>query len=96
MNLSEREKLRRLLESDRLAQCERKEAQRLHDELVGGRVAQLSTPSRVWVESLIKKHRLWGGLQLGLLALNRRKAKARELAAAFDAMPRPKKPPGRA
>jgi len=65
MNLSEREKLRRLLESDGLAPCVWAEAQRLHDEVVGGRLAQLSTPKRVWAESLIRAHRLEGGLQLG-------------------------------
>lgn len=89
----DREMLRRLLASGKLAEEERVEAQRLLDELSAGRVLRLATTQRVWAERLF--HRLGLGDQRPKQTTKDSKAKAKELLAAFEAMPRPKKPPGK-
>jgi len=89
----DREMLRRLLDSGKLAQEERAEAQRLLDDLSSGRVLRLPMTQRVWVERLFYRFRL--GDQRPKQVTKDSKTKTKDLLAAFDAMPRPKKPPGK-
>lgn len=93
--LPQREILRRLLESGKLATSEEGAVRRLYDDLIAGRIGGLNGQQAAWAEELCQK--------CGVVASrpipsdNRKKSKGdkERLLAEFDAMPRPKKPPGR-
>lgn len=88
----EREMLRLLLACEKLTPDEATRARKLDDDLAAGRFVRLDHESRVWVERLFFLHKL--GKQRPR-EVAKPKATSKELAAAFDAMPRPKKPPGK-
>jgi hypothetical protein len=100
--LPDLEMLRRLLDSGRLGCADLREVRRLHDELASRHIARLERPNRVWAERLFYEHRLGRqrpdalGVPLGRQTTVNRSELVAGAVAAFDAMPRPKKPPGRA
>jgi len=85
--------LRLLLACDKLTPDEALRARKLHDDLAAGRFVRLDHESRVWVERLFYVHKL--GPQRPPAVGNPNKPTSKQLIAAFDAMPRPKKPPGK-
>jgi hypothetical protein len=87
---TDKETLDRLLASGTLTLAEAADVERIHDAVATGR--ELDPAQRLRANTLYDKHKLDGeGAQSG-----RRRVQARneELNAQFDAMPRPKKPPG--
>jgi hypothetical protein len=91
--LSELDMLTQLLDSGKLALEESERARGMYCDLISGRVPKLSQESHVWVHRLFYEHRVGG--QPPRRVSKDRKAQTKELFAAFEAMPRPKKPPGR-
>jgi len=89
----EREMLRLLLACEKLTPHEASRARKLHDDLAAGRLVRLDHESRVWVERLFSAHKLRP--QRPPVVGNPSKPTSKQLIAAFDAMPRPKKPPGK-
>jgi hypothetical protein len=91
--LPQREMLRRLLDSGKLATSDAKAVRKLHDDLAAGRIGGLNGQQAAWAEELCRK--------CGFVAAPVRPHKkrttdeAKRMVAEFDAMPRPKKPPGR-
>jgi hypothetical protein len=88
---TDKETLDRLLASGTLTLAEAAEVERIRDAVAAGK--DLDPAQRLKANTLYDKHRLDGeGAQSG-----RRRVQARndELNARFDAMPRPKKPPGK-
>ena len=92
--LSDRETLRQLLESGKLNADESQTFRTMYDDLVAGRIALLDRKQRLWAETLYnEKYKL--GEERAKTGKKRSTNKNKELLATFDAMPRPKKPPGR-
>jgi hypothetical protein len=89
----EREMLRLLIACEKLTPDEVGRARKLLDDLAGGRLLRLDLENRVWVERLFYAHKL--GSQRPREATKSSKPTSKQLIAAFDAMPRPKKPPGK-
>jgi hypothetical protein len=92
--LPQREMLRRLLDSGKLTPSEAEAAGKLRDDIVDGRIGGLNHAQSVWAEQLCKKY----GIVASRPALNIKKATKEDkerVIAQFDAMPRPKKPPGK-
>jgi hypothetical protein len=89
---TDKETLERLLASGKLTLAEAAEVQSLHDAVAAGR--ELDPAQRLKANTLYDMHKLDGEDQV---QPNRRRGQARsdELMAKFDAMPRPKKPPGK-
>jgi hypothetical protein len=87
--------LSKLLRSGKLTPEDSRKARTMHMELISGRVSALDVESHAWVQRLFDEHRL--GEQRSKRAESSRKTKAqtKELLAAFDALPRPKRPPGK-
>jgi hypothetical protein len=85
--------LRLLLACEKLGPDQAARARKLYDDLEAGRLVRLDLESRVWVERLFRAHELMPTrpAQVGKPS----KATSKQLVAAFDAMPRPKKPPGK-
>jgi hypothetical protein len=86
--------LRRLLESGKLTSSDAAAVRKLYDDLLGGRIGGLNQRQAEWAEQLCQT--------CGVVANRprpdtRKKGKedAKRAVAEFDAMPRPKKPPGR-
>jgi hypothetical protein len=90
---SDRAMLQSLLDSGKLSQEEAQQARKLCDDLVEGRIARLNPQHRAWVDHLFFEYKLGG--QRPREAAKISKARKAEIIEAFDAMPRPKKPPGR-
>jgi hypothetical protein len=89
----EREMLRLLLACEKLNPYEASRARKLSDDLAAGRLVRLDHENRVWVERLFHAHKL--GSQRPQESAKPTKATTKQLIAAFDSMPRPKKPPGK-
>jgi len=94
VKLPQREILRRLLDSGKLTPSETEAVRKLYDDLVAGKMGGLNHPQSVLVQELCQK--------CGVVANRARpndKKKTKDdkerILAEFDAMPRPKKPPGR-
>jgi hypothetical protein len=85
--------LRLLLACEKLTPDDTARARKLFDDLTAGRLLRLDHESRMWVERLFYAHKL--GNQRPREGAKPSKATSKQLVAAFDAMPRPKKPPGR-
>ena len=85
--------LRLLLACEKLTPDEVGRARKLLDDLAAGRLLRLDHENRVWVERLFFAHKL--GSQRPREVAKSTKATSKQLVAAFDAMPRPKKPPGK-
>ena len=92
--LPQREMLRRLLDSGKLTPSEAETVRKLYDELVAGRIGGLNQRQAAWAEQLCEK---CGIVLVTVRPDTRKKGKdaAKKLVAEFDALPRPKKPPGR-
>ena len=95
MKNSQPDLLRQLLACGKLSPSESGDVRRLYDALVAGRVGGLTSEQNRWAEQL--------GRKCGV-ALNRAKPRAdkkaeretqQRLLDAFEALPRPKAPPGR-
>jgi len=85
--------LRLLLASGKMTPDEVSRARGLYDALAAGHMVRLDHESRVWVERLFYAHKL--GAQRPREVAKPSKPTSKQLIAAFDAMPRPKKPPGK-
>ena len=94
VKLPQREMLRRLLDSGKLPPSDAKAVSNSYDELVAGRIGGLNQLQAAWAEQLCEK---CGIVLVTVRPDTRKKGKdaAKKLVAEFDAMPRPKKPPGR-
>jgi hypothetical protein len=90
---SDRETLRLLLELAKMPSGEAAPFQQLYDELVGGQRADLNDTERVSVQSAFDRYGV-ANLQYPSRKTSYQKAQD-SAAAAFDAMPRPKRPPGK-
>jgi len=95
MKLSQREMLRRLLDSGKLTPSETEAARKMHDDLTAGRVGGLNDQQSAWADQLCRKC----GISMHEAKPGDSKKKAQEekkrQLAEFDAMPRPKRPPGK-
>jgi hypothetical protein len=92
--LPQREMLRRLLASGKLTPTETKTVRKLHDDLVAGQIGGLNGQQAAWAEEICRRC----GIVVAQARPDSRKKDreaAKKLVAEFDAMPRPKKPPGR-
>jgi hypothetical protein len=96
--LPHRETLRRLLDCGKLAPSEVAAVRKLYDDIVAGRIGGMNHPQSLWAEQLCRRC----GVEVrqaepGDNGASRKKAKDEKnrLLAEFDALPRPKKPPGR-
>lgn len=85
--------LRLLVACEKLTPDEASRARKLLDDLEAGRLVRLDHENRVWAERLFHAHKL--GSQRPREPARSGKATSKQLIAAFDAMPRPKKPPGK-
>jgi hypothetical protein len=94
VKLPQREILRRLLDSGKLTPSETEAAGKLHDDIADGRIGGLNHAQSVWAEQLCRKC----GISPNRPALSIKKETKEDkerVIAQFDAMPRPKKPPGK-
>jgi hypothetical protein len=89
---SDRERLRRVLDSGKLTRTEADVFKKKYEQLVSGKLAELTDGDRRWVGSIYYERGV-GEMRFA----SRQKARKVEddQSAAFDALPRPKKPPGR-
>lgn len=85
--------LRLLVACEKLTSDEASRARKLYDDLATGSALRLDHESRVWVQRLFHAYKLKPPRppEVGKPT----KTTNKQLAAAFDAMPRPKKPPGK-
>jgi hypothetical protein len=85
--------LRQLLDSGKLTAAETKTIRQLFDDLSHGRIGGLNSQQSTWVEQVCQRC----GVTVDRPKPPPRKKKddTKRLVAEFDAMPRPKKPPGR-
>ena len=92
--LPQREMLHRLLDSGKLTPSETKAVRKLHDDLVAGQIGGLNGQQAAWAEEICCR---CGIVVARARPDSRKKGKdaAKKLVAEFDALPRPKKPPGR-
>jgi hypothetical protein len=90
---SDRETLRVLLEFAKMPSGEAAPFQQMYEELVDGRRADLTDTERVSVQSAFERHGV-ANLQYPSRKTSYERAQD-SAAAAFDAMPRPKRPPGK-
>jgi hypothetical protein len=90
---SDRETLRLVLKFAKLSPAETVVFTRMYDELAAGQRTELSDGDRMRVQSVFDQHGV-SDTQYASLGEARNNVKARK-AAAFDAMPRPKRPPGK-
>lgn len=88
---ADKETLQRLLASGKLTLIETADMQRSFDAVVAGRVLDFN--ERLRANSLYDQHKL--GEEGAHGGRRRNQVRADELAAKFDAMPRPKRPPGK-
>jgi hypothetical protein len=95
VKLPQREVLRRLLDTGKVGPREAKLLRQAYDDLVAGKIAALNYEQRVQMEQLCRRC----GVALTEATRSDSKKKARlekeRALADFDAMPRPKKPPGK-
>ena len=90
----QREMLRQLLDSGKLTPSETQAVHKLHDDIATGQIGGLNGQQAAWAEEICRR---CGIVVVRARPDSRKKGKeaAKEQAAAFDAMPRPKKPPGK-
>ena len=89
---TDKETLERLLASDKLTPVETTDIKQSHDAVVAGK--ELDAHQRLRANILYEeKYKL--GEQYVWAGRRRGQARSDELLAKFDAMPRPKKPPGK-
>jgi hypothetical protein len=93
MKLPQREVLRRLLDCGKLTPSESEAARKLYDDIVDGRIGGLNHAQSVWAEALCKKCEIAPN-HPPMRARKETKEDKAKVIAQFDAMPRPKKPPG--
>jgi hypothetical protein len=86
---TDQETLRRLLDSGKLDAAEGTEIQQALDGLLAGK--EVTGQQRLRASVLYERYNLGEAHPVG----RKRGSDKRELLAAFDAMPRPKKPPGK-
>lgn len=90
---TDRVTLEALLTSGKLTPSEQTAFQQMFDDLMGGKIINLSPKQRLWADSV------WEKYKVGDMRFNaRRQARARirqDDGLALDKMPRPLKPPGR-
>lgn len=91
--LSDRELLRLVLKYATLTSGESKPFARMYDELVSGKFTELKDTDRLWVKSVYDAQGVGDLHYAG--RRNARKTSKDSQAAAFDALPRPKRPPGK-
>jgi hypothetical protein len=89
--LTDKETLQTLLGSGKLTPGETTDIQQSYDALVAGH--ELEPHQRMKANTLYDKHKL--GEERVQASRKRSQSKTGELLASFDAMPRPKRPPGR-
>jgi hypothetical protein len=90
---TDRATLSALLTCGKLTSSERTAFQQMYDDIMGGRVIDLSKKQRLWADSLFEKYKLYEER-----AATRAAARTRirtEEKHGFETMPRPLKPPGR-
>jgi hypothetical protein len=94
VKLPQREILRRLLDSGKLTPGDTVTVRKLYDDLLAGRMGGLNHPQSVLVQALCEK---CGVVVSRARPNDKKKTKddKERILADFDAMPRPKKPPGR-
>ena len=90
----QREMLRRLLDSGKLTPSETEAARKLYDEIVAGRVGGLNHAQSVWAERLCRRCGIAASRPKPFIKKVTKEDKEKVIAQ-FDAMPRPKKPPGK-
>ena len=90
-NQTDKETLQRLLASGKLTRVETAEVQGSYDTVVAGK--ELDSHQRLRANALYNMYKL--GEESVHVGRRRGQAKTDELLAKFDAMPRPKKPPGK-
>jgi hypothetical protein len=90
---SDRETLRLLLEFAKMPSGEAAPFNQMYEELVDGRRADLNDTERVSVQSAFDRHGV-ANLQYPPRKTSYQRVQDKA-AAAFDAMPRPKRPPGK-
>ncbi len=90
---SDRETLRLLLEFGKLPSGEAAPFKQMYEDLVGGQRADLTNTERVSVQSAFDRHGV-ANLQYPPRTSSYQRSQD-SAAAAFDAMPRPKRPPGK-
>jgi hypothetical protein len=88
---TDKETLQRLLASGKLTPVETAEIQQSYDAVVAGK--ELDSDQRLRANALYDKNKL--GEENVQVGRRRGQAKTDELLAKFDAMPRPKRPPGK-
>ena len=89
--LTDKEKLERLFASGKLTLAEAADLQCFHDAVAAG--GELNSAQRLKANTLYDNHELDG--EGALTSRRRGQARRGEVIAKFDAMPRPKKPPGK-
>lgn len=90
---TDRATLNALLTSGKLTGTEQRIFQQMFDDIVGGKVINLTQKQRIWADSVFEKHKL-GEVRQAV----RKEARARiqkNETNFLDNMPRPLKPPGR-
>ena len=90
---SDRETLRLLLEFAKMPAGEAAPFNQMYEELVGGQRVDLTDTERLSVQSAFERHGV-ANLQYPPRKTSYQRAQD-TAAAAFDAMPRPKRPPGK-
>ena len=92
--LPHREMLRRLMDSGKLTPSDAEAVRALHDDIVAGRIGGLNHEQSLWAEQLCQRY----GITPNLPTIGTKKVTKEDkerVIAQFDAMPRPKKPPGK-
>jgi hypothetical protein len=99
---SDRDTLRALLDSGKLSPSQSEGFGEKYEQIVSGNLAHLSNPERKWADYLFYEHQLGEqpvkSVRNPAIAKSVRKQNEenrKELLAKFDAMARPKKPPGK-
>lgn len=92
-NLPHREMLRGLLDSGQLTPSEAETAGKIHGDLVGGGIGGLNYQQGAWTQRLCQ--RVGISMHEARPTVSKAQAEKERQLTEFDAMPRPKKPPGR-
>jgi hypothetical protein len=94
VKLPQREMLRRLLDSGKLTPTEAEVVRKLYDDIVAGLVGGLTVAQSLWAEQLCRKCGIIPN-RPGMSLKKETKQDKQRVLAEFDALPRPKKPPGK-
>lgn len=85
--------LRQMLESGKLSAAETKTVKQLFDDLSRGKIGGLNSQQSAWMEQVCS--RIGIAVDKPRAPPRKKKEDTKKIAAEFDALPRPKKPPGR-